>query len=453
MKDDFRFYIEKAIIPQQNKKRADRDWVLRGVAGDSTTDGEGESLDYNNFDLSRMDYVNWEHGQQPEDTIGVIIKKTIRNGRLHIDVKLFKDKKKAKEVWELANQYEEEGKNLGFSVEGKATARNPMDRNKVAKAQLYGVALCKVPVNPVTYAKIVKSLSMSKMEISDVEPLFKESVEKISKILSEKGKKSTQKDKNLTKSEIFNFLIAKFALKDSIKLNSIYNQIKKSSNEITMAEIDNEIEKAMETLGLKKSEVPDGMKADKGTQGGTISPIEKKKEEYKIAKSNFLKSKSELQSLCKAEGETFDDEDESEKSDNLEKSLVIRTNALGSVMMENHEKSLESMDLLKKGFSDLVERLKVVESTPIRKSVKDVNGLERFEGGDNQANKGGNQYDLRKSQDATKLISDVNAQYGDLNNDSNIPFLKAISELEMTKSMTGNSMNLLKSNGFNIINQ
>ncbi len=156
--DNISFHIPVDI--EKATKEGKEVMSLKGLAGDGGFDGEGESLDYNSFNLDRMYYVNWEHGKDPDDVVGIIAEKELKKGgMLYIKTDLFEDSEKSKSIWNLAKSLAKKGHRLGYSVEGKVVERDPLNPKKIKKAELYGVAICKVPVNPTTYADIVKSFS------------------------------------------------------------------------------------------------------------------------------------------------------------------------------------------------------------------------------------------------------------------------------------------------------
>jgi hypothetical protein len=486
LQDEFKFYVPLDI----NKATKDEDgsWLLSGVAGDGMADTEKENLDYDAFDTSRMYYVNWEHGKDPEDVVGVIVNKNIKKGKIHLTTKLMKDMPKAKGIWTLAKALEKEGFNLGYSVEGKVLERSPLNKNIVTKAELYGVAICKVPINPRTYAQIVKSFQsgamsddLQKMDTADIAPAMPESVEKKRK--KKKGSEEEAEVKEvLTKSQIYIEIFNNFT-KNSAVADGIFNLIKAISMETTL----DHIKKAQEILGLAKAsdsaepapaatdDLSKGGQADMAVagdeNGGDIETLEKAmmdaEKSYTLAKANYEKACEEKGMSPKSSMLSKGEEPEyigriEGNIDLISKAIEIRTKALGSLLLASEEtfnskmeelnsqleKSVQTIEKLEEFNNELSNRLGIVEKTPIRKSVTTENYKERFAG---DLKKGGeNTFSITHQKN--DLIQYINDAYGnDLEKSENVAMLQAAAELEMTGKVTPNSINLLKSKGIDLV--
>lgn len=509
IQDEFKFYVPIDLV-KSSKAPANGEMVLEGLAGSGDTDSEGENLDYEKFDTSRMFYVNWEHGTQAADVVGVIKEKQINKGKIFLKASLFTDYDKAVDIFNLQKRLESHGEHLGFSVEGKVIERDPINPKVVKKAELYGVAICKVPVNATTYAKIAKAFNsevieeeeeeeegLEKMTTGDMGPAIPESVEKKKNI-----NKDCKKVEILSKSQVYIRIFDRFTKQPSLA-DGIYNLIKSISKMEKKPITEDQIRKAEEILGIvsetsagsdveeiKKSELtgPAGDMAPGGdTQGGNISVLKKSmdkaKEEYELKKAKY----EELAKGFPAKEGSEDDDDQGkeekiEKSvkigaigidllkstlievlgdklafvEKLEKAVQLKTNALASLIVHDREqletlsndlkKANDSIETITQFNSDLRQRLHVVEQTPIRKGVTVESYKERF----TPEKSTENQFSLKRDKD--RLVQYLNDSYGsDMNKSENISMLEVAATLEMAGTLMPSQVNLLKSKGIEVI--
>lgn len=505
LRDDFKFFLP-IDIKKSTSGAENSEMILEGLAGDGSSDSEGENLTYNNFELDRMFYINWEHSKEPEDVIGVILKKELtKSGKLFIKGKLFSDHKKAKDAYKLQEFLEKEGHNLGFSVEGKIIERDPINPKIVRKAELYGVALCKVPVNPVTYAKIIKSfvtgkisddiikseedgddeLEVEKMTTADIRPAMPESVEK--------KNKNTNSNETLSKSKVYVRIFDKFT-KNPILADRIFTLIKsinkmENQNQIT----EDVILKAERILGLvtersasevsedlEKGSSGEGMNVSGEENGGSLEVLQKAMED---AYKGYMEKAQAYKSMCKAKGvePNVPMEEKMEKSvdldlikgtivealdqkfdliDRLEKSVDIKTKALGSLIVADREnmtsikgeleKANETIQLIQEFNQDFRDRLNMVERTPLRKAVTTENFRERFEAPSNKSNS--KTFNINSVKEREMLAKSIEAVYGnDLVNPENLKMIEAVSTLQMTGLVEPHQQALLKAKGYELV--
>jgi hypothetical protein len=505
LKDNFKFYIPDITI--KKAKASDggdvQEMILEGLAGDGTQDTANESLTYNGFDLDRMFYINWEHSKDPDDVIGVILKKQLqKGGKLFIKGKLFNGHPKAISAYKLQEFLEKEGHNLGFSVEGKVLERDPINPKVVTKAELYGVALCKVPVNPVTYARIAKAFTgeegieeeeeeneeVKKMTTGDMAPAMPESVEK-------KPKKVT-----LTKSQVYSDIFRNKTT-NPVLADSIFNNLIKPIAKMNGTPITEDVlQKAYAILDLAGNSASDELKkgADmnvgEDTDGGKIEELKKS---MKNSKKEYLEKAKAYADMCKAKGmdpEEEEDEDEGEEEmeknyksgmmkkgfdvdiiksavseaigeqltvlDEIKKSIEVRTMALGAVikadkdqislLSEELAKANETIALIQEYNEDFRTRLNMVEKTPIRKAVQTQSFVDRFE--EKRPVESSNVFNINNRADREKLAKSVEAVYGvDLNNEKNYKVMEAVSTLQMTGTVLPEQQMLLKSEGYELV--
>jgi len=161
MNNNFRFWIPLDKIKKSKDNNGNVVMKLGGMASTSRRDTDGESLDPSNFDidyLKEKGIVNWNHNKSPDAVIGEPTKVEKRSGGLYVESMLYPDNALSKSVWELAETLEKNSKTrrLGYSVEGKATERDPLDKSKVTKAMITNIALTISPKNPDSIVDIIK---------------------------------------------------------------------------------------------------------------------------------------------------------------------------------------------------------------------------------------------------------------------------------------------------------
>ena len=160
--NDFKFFVPLEI---SKAKDADGEEVMKigGIASTADKDSDNEVLEPEGFDLSyflKNGFINWNHQSKtnPATVIGEPTKAEITDKGLYIEGELYKDSPVAKQVWDLAKTLEKSSKNrrLGFSIEGKALERDLLDKKRITKAKITGVAITASPKNPCTIMDILK---------------------------------------------------------------------------------------------------------------------------------------------------------------------------------------------------------------------------------------------------------------------------------------------------------
>lgn len=492
MESDFKFYLPVDLEKStSSNKKEERRYIIKGMAGATNKDSDGEYMDMNKFDMSRMYYMNWEHGKKASDVVGVILKKSLKsNGDLFIEGELFNDYPEAVEIYNLGERLAKHGKKLGLSIEGKITERDPQNENIVRKAELYGVAICKVPVNGKTYVDLVKSFSgkeeyeepeeeeedlleeeeeeqekVEKMSTADIAPLMPESVEGDPK-------------RTLKKSEAYQYIF-KNVTNDSVLADEFYLLTKSIKMEVTKETL----EKARQILGLAAEEKPNlekGQQADMNVageeNGGKIEELRKSMHE---AKKAYDLAKGEYNEMCKAAGIKPEGEPEeelekgvnmdlfkseiftplTEKMEELIKSVDIKTKALGTLLSSDREESdgrfVEIQEQLEKANSTIENlqefnnalngRLKIVEKTPLRKSVTNLDYKERFPANHNSDKK---VYNIDDKADRSAFLQDVQENFGDLTKSENAAILTAASEYEVAGRFSDKGLQVLRKVGY-----
>ncbi len=141
------------------------DGTNRRIGGILTTDKkdfEDENILQNRLDFSYFTKNGWfndHHGKLPEDVVGFpesvkFYKKgeTLPNGQTmpnngHWVEGYLLNTQKATALWELGKSLQGTPRKLGFSIEGKATERDPFNRGKVTAALVRNAAITHMPQN------------------------------------------------------------------------------------------------------------------------------------------------------------------------------------------------------------------------------------------------------------------------------------------------------------------
>lgn len=161
---DFNFWIPVNFEKSKNEETGKEEMKIRGIASTSDKDQEGEELIPLGFELDKFikeGFVNWNH-QAKNDPSKIIGEPTLAKvdnmGRLYVEAKLYDNHPLAKSVWELANilQKNNSSRKLGWSIEGKALERDPINPKRITKAKILGVAVTHLPVNANTILEVVK---------------------------------------------------------------------------------------------------------------------------------------------------------------------------------------------------------------------------------------------------------------------------------------------------------
>jgi hypothetical protein len=104
--------------------------------------------------------LNYEHQakQSSKFIVGEPIKAEIKDNKFFIKGKLWKGQKVAEDLWDTLHIMKDNKSNrkLGWSIEGKALQRDPVNPKRITKALITNVALTFQPKNKNTWAQISK---------------------------------------------------------------------------------------------------------------------------------------------------------------------------------------------------------------------------------------------------------------------------------------------------------
>lgn len=371
---------------------------MGGIASTSDEDTDGEFLDPNGFDLSyfkKSGTVNWHHlsKEKPEAIIGEPSKANITKKGMYVECDLYNDSKLARQVYELGKVMEKNSKTrrLGFSIEGKVIERDPLNKNRITKARITGLAITHQPKNANTFANIIKG-EMGDDPIFDIEEapsleatggkvkilaevtvgdkvitidsegkvvykaleangsgaaLKKESVEGSPKEIS---KAEVEEIKEFTKGEVYDRIFSDFPAIEIEKAQKLFTFISKIS---TMANkgkktvndkiTDEDISKAYEFLKLTGDDEGEEVEKAEGEEEEEVEEKPKKTIE-KAKKSEPAAEEEEEEEVEKADDE--EEEEEEEKPAPKKKAAVKK-----EISMEK-----SNNDELLKGFENMLNK-------------------------------------------------------------------------------------------------
>lgn len=157
-----RVEVMTAFLPmsvEKSDKGKDSDWYIEGLASTPDMDYQGDIIKPDAIDYTTVfkdnGWITYEHGKDVSDIIGEPVDAFTDEDGFHIKGKLYKESKKAQDVWNFQNMVSKEsakGRTLGFSIEGPIIARDPVDPRIITKVQIKNVTVTYHPANP--YAKM-----------------------------------------------------------------------------------------------------------------------------------------------------------------------------------------------------------------------------------------------------------------------------------------------------------
>lgn len=177
---------------------------VKGVFSSSRfgEDADGETIDPSGMDFSELltrGNFNWHH-QQSSDPLAIVGEPTKveinADGDAYVEGKLYKDSKKAREIYDLAQILEKNSdtRRLGYSLEGKALVRDKKNPKKILKSRISGIAITYAPKNKGTKLELMKG-SVSDWGYEDSNGGNFESTEYVVDVIGEDGIRRTV-DKN-----------------------------------------------------------------------------------------------------------------------------------------------------------------------------------------------------------------------------------------------------------------
>lgn len=153
------FEINKAKGNDQGKI-----WI-NGICSSNVEDSDEETLDPAGFDfqpLLKSGFFNYNHqgNKTSKAIVGEPTFAEVRNNGsdLYVEGFLYGDSEEAQNIVKLADILEKNNssRRLGYSIEGQALERDPLNPKKINKARITGIAITASPKNPNTLLSIMK---------------------------------------------------------------------------------------------------------------------------------------------------------------------------------------------------------------------------------------------------------------------------------------------------------
>lgn len=153
------------IKSKKHSAYANKEMRVRGVASTLDEDSDGEIVDPNGFDVNYLlqsGFINWHHATKdsPSTIIGEPKEAYTKNDLFHVEGILFDFQPLAHEVYGIVDALSKAKTNrkLGWSIEGKKVAENPLNKKHITKSNITGLAITPMPKNGATYLDMVKGM-------------------------------------------------------------------------------------------------------------------------------------------------------------------------------------------------------------------------------------------------------------------------------------------------------
>ena len=156
MSNEFNFFVDVDIPDDIYKAAKDAkgdekydNMIIYGLASDSGKDSEGEIMEPNGFqidDFLKSGLINLEHFTtrkgDPAYWIGEPLEGHIKDNKFFVKAKLWKASQLARNFWDTCLIMKASGstRKPGFSIEGKALERHPLNKMRVTKAKINHLA-------------------------------------------------------------------------------------------------------------------------------------------------------------------------------------------------------------------------------------------------------------------------------------------------------------------------
>ena len=162
--DNFSFFVDKITLEKAGKDNQGKDIMkVGGIATTRAKDSDGEEIDEKGWDVDYFvnnGFFNYNHQSKfnPSAVIGEPTTAKVTKDGVYVEGYLYADSELAKSVYETTKMLENSSssRRMGFSIEGKALARDPFNEKKITKARLTGCALTLNPKNPNTLVNLLK---------------------------------------------------------------------------------------------------------------------------------------------------------------------------------------------------------------------------------------------------------------------------------------------------------
>jgi hypothetical protein len=162
----FKFHVPMELI--KGKEDSLDSWKIKGIASTDDEDLQGETVNQTGLDITPLKagrgLFNVDHQKGPENVIGQVEDAEFvdNSGKSALMVKgyLFQHQERAKAFYNIMRSIKKgNSPRVHLSIEGKIIQRDMTNTKRIKKARIEKVALTLDPVNPNTYASLVKSLN------------------------------------------------------------------------------------------------------------------------------------------------------------------------------------------------------------------------------------------------------------------------------------------------------
>lgn len=153
--DKFRFFVP--IELQKGKDGQIKEIIVDGKASSPDLDSQEEMLDPNGADLSSFLLINDNHIKGAPGILGEIIESQARKDGIYLKGRLYPELENVQKLVQLEQAIKKNnGKlRLAMSIEGRAIERDPLDKRRITRSKLHGVALTYQPINGNTWANLI----------------------------------------------------------------------------------------------------------------------------------------------------------------------------------------------------------------------------------------------------------------------------------------------------------
>lgn len=297
MKKDFNFFLPITFEKGTSSTGEGDLYRFSGVASDNTEDLDSQFLEPEGFDFSDLinkGFVNWNHNlkEDPGAAIGEVTKGEVFRGedgatKFGIEGYLWGDSPLAQKAIKLQERLVKSGskKSLGFSIEGKAIETDPLNKKRITKARITGVALTPCPKNSNTFVNIIKGEYSQPFIESEGDEEIEEAIQ--AEGLVTKPESVEHNPKELTKGQVYEKIFEKYPYLSLSYQTKIYNFIHRYSkltspqDMLTPEKIDQsfaELEKAEKESLSKEEGVTTETELNKAEGGEDDTTLEKGKD-------------------------------------------------------------------------------------------------------------------------------------------------------------------------------
>lgn len=303
LNNNFNFFVP---LEFEKGSSASKEMKIRGICSSQSEDSDGETLypaGFNVTPLLATGFLNYNH-QASKSAAAIIGEPTkaeiINDGRdLYIEGFLYADSDEAKAVYKLAQTLEKNSpsRRLGFSIEGKATKRDPLNQKRILAADITSVAITACPKNPNTLLSIMKGEYSQPLVANETEELEDETKKSITTDTGDTGEgglqvesveggkkvidsiinadRTVNEPKKLKKSEVYSEIIKAYPFAEFEKAKEIYTFIETVNQKLfNMPNTDTEVlsEALQKSFDILNQEFDSLVKSKEAEVAATAAP-------------------------------------------------------------------------------------------------------------------------------------------------------------------------------------